>query len=418
MTSLSSKYFKADWVVPVTQQPIRNGVVGIEKGIIFFVGKEKDVPKNEMIIELKGIILPGLINTHTHLDEAVLHGAIPPGNHYMEWKEILNAKKKRFQTEQIESAARFMIHKFYFEGIAAFGDFLSTPELLFTRYFKKNMGQIFLSVEYSIREQLEQKMKAIRNLANQFKEPYMNISVGFSPGIYFDKTVLQRAKNWQTESIARNVIAFHCCEIEEEIEFFLTGKGVLKNYYFNKNFLNSGFEAPSKRPVLFLNDMGLLNDNTILINPIHVTQNEINLIGIRGANVCWTPTANYWMKYGRVPVMELMKKNANICLGTDTPAKNPYMSLWYDIVEANLQFPELLPESVIRMATINGARALKIDQWVGSIIPGKLDRVGILVTDERLHSSQEMYEYLVLNGFKHEWYWLHEIEEMVKDNNG
>lgn len=418
MPETSAKYFKGDWVVPVTQQPIRNGVVGIENGVIFFVGKEKDVPKNELIIELKGIILPGLINAHTHLDEAVLHGAIPPTKSYAEWQTILNTRKKRFKIDQIESATRFMIHKFYFEGIAAFGDFLSTPELLFTRYARKSIGKIFMAMDPTSDDPYEQKIRALRNLSRQFKEPYLHISMGYSTGALYDEPVRTKTRSWQNESLQKNIVAIHCCEFEEEVEFFLTGGGTLKNYLKSRKMWSESTEIPAKRPVLALNDAGLLNENTILINPIHITRNEINLIGMRRVHVCWTPTANYWMRQGQVPVMQLMKKNTNICLGTDSSAKNPYMSLWYDIVEASVQFPELLPETIIRMATINGARALKIDQWVGSIIPGKLDRVGILMTDTKLRNSNEVYDFLVMNGFKNEWYWLHEIEEMVKDNNG
>lgn len=418
MPSKGITYYKADWVIPMVRKPIKNGVVGIENNTIAFVGKEKDVPHGKTIIELKGIILPGLINAHTHLEDAVLHGAIPPQKDLYEWQMMLGQKKNRFEMDDIESAVRFMLQKFHFEGISAVGDFLKDPLLLRTNYTEHLIGKAFLEVNGTHTIIGVQQLRAAQNISTEYSLSQCGIMLGLNNASYANKSFLKLLKSWQLNSDIERIISIHCCEFEDEIVFFLSGKGAFGDYLSSLGFLEDSWQPPGKRPIAYLNEFGLINENTILINPIFISDQEINLLGLRKSYVCWTPISNIWMKTGRVPVLNLMKKGVTVCLGTDSPAKNPYMSMWIEMQEANMQFPELLSEEILKMATINGARALKVEHWLGSIMPGKMDKVGILMSDLKINREQDLYDFVVQEGYKYEWYWLNEIKEMLGEKDG
>lgn len=414
MQSGETKYFKAQWVVPVVQSPIRNGVVGIEDGVIVFVGNEEKLPEKVALTELGGIILPGLVNVHTHLDQAVLNDLLPFDGDFKDWIQIVTHRLKEFRTDDLESAAHFMMQKFQFEGVAAIGDFVSDPLFVERDYSREIIGKGFIQVTGTHSVIGIQQLKGALNLAAEHSMGMFQFNIGLYNASFVNDTFLDQIRAYLQRSNTGTSIAIHIAEYRDELEFFLTGSGPWRDYLEDLGYLDHQWTPPAKRPILYLNEKGLLNERILLINPIHITREELNLICARQASVCWTPTANLFMKRGRVPVVEMLKKNISVSLGTDSPASNPYMSMWKELKEAGEQFPELLPAGIIQMATINGARALNVDHWIGSIIPGKLDRIGIIVTDQKLSDEDELYEFLVRHGHQQEWYWLSEIEEMMQ----
>lgn len=141
-----------------------------------------------------------------------------------------------------------------------------------------------------------------------------------------------------------------------------------------------------RTPVQVLFDTGLLHDRVVLAHCVHVTDEDIALIADSGAHVVHNPASNAKLASGLAPVRRLLDAGVNVSLGTDGSASANDLDLWMAIRLAGL-LPsimhanpgELTARELVRMATINGARAAGVDELVGSIEVGK--RADLIVLD-------------------------------------
>jgi 5-methylthioadenosine/S-adenosylhomocysteine deaminase len=140
-----------------------------------------------------------------------------------------------------------------------------------------------------------------------------------------------------------------------------------------------------KRDVEFLHDLGVLDNRFLAIHSVNVTQREINLLARSGSHIVHNPVSNMYLGSGVAPVPEYMRKKVNVALGTDGPASNCNQ----DIVETmkfaaclhkvHLMDPSVITaQEVLQMATISGAKALGMEDKLGSIGVGKYGDLVIL----------------------------------------
>jgi 5-methylthioadenosine/S-adenosylhomocysteine deaminase len=129
--------------------------------------------------------------------------------------------------------------------------------------------------------------------------------------------------------------------------------------------------APNRAgsPLEFLKKMGV-HKGLLAVHAVHVTKRDMDLLANSGASVAHCPRSNHMLGVGRAPVTELMERGVNVALGTDSLTSNMDMDMWEEMRFAYL-VNGLKAEQVIRMATINGARALHLDSVTGSLEPGK-----------------------------------------------
>ncbi|GAB4171868.1 MAG: amidohydrolase family protein [Calditrichia bacterium] len=407
-------YFQADWILPIVRPPIKNGIVGVENGVISYVGSGKKLKSAKKITRLNGIILPGLVNAHTHLEHSILQGAIPHGSSIVQWYTLLDKKKLHFGIDDVISAIHFMMQKFYFEGIAAVGDHISNPLLIDKEYYKGITGTGFFEINAAHSIIGMQQLKAVGNYSSGIKENDYKLHLGFASVSFSSKEFFSILRSWQLEHDAFRLLSIHCSQSQEEIGFFLTGKGEFRQYLADNGYLPSAYIPFGKRPLDVLHESRLLNEGTMLINPAYINKEEIKMITAGKSNICWCPVSANWMHMPVVPIMELIKQDVNVCLGTESSASNPTMSIWLEMAEAASVFPELLPEKILKMVTINGARALKLDHLIGSIIPGKLSRIGLLAIDNVSDNEDELYNQIIKYGYQYDWYWLEDLLEDVE----
>ena len=152
-----------------------------------------------------------------------------------------------------------------------------------------------------------------------------------------------------------------------------------------------------RTPVKVLADVGLLNHRTVLAHAVHVTDDDIELIAAAGAHVVHNPASNAKLASGLAPVRRLLDTGINVALGTDGSASANDLDLWMAMRLAALLASaahdnpdELSARELIRMATINGARALGRDTELGSIEVGK--RADMVIMDSKSAAMQPSYD--------------------------
>jgi 5-methylthioadenosine/S-adenosylhomocysteine deaminase len=133
-----------------------------------------------------------------------------------------------------------------------------------------------------------------------------------------------------------------------------------------------------RRPLSRLESLGLLTPNLIAVHAAHLNPSEIEALARNGCHVVHCPSSNMKLASGIAPICELLAAGVNVALGTDGAASNNRLDLFQEMRQAALlakvatKDPTVLPASqVLHMATLGGARALSLDQEIGSLIAGK-----------------------------------------------
>jgi 5-methylthioadenosine/S-adenosylhomocysteine deaminase len=141
-----------------------------------------------------------------------------------------------------------------------------------------------------------------------------------------------------------------------------------------------------RTPIQVLSDVGLLNDRVVLAHAVHLTAADVALVAQSGAHVAHNPASNAKLGSGLAPIRQLLDAGVNVALGTDGSASANDLDLWMAMRLAAflpgiaLGDPtSITARDVVRMATINGAKAMGVDSQLGSLEVGK--RADIVVLD-------------------------------------
>ena len=140
-------------------------------------------------------------------------------------------------------------------------------------------------------------------------------------------------------------------------------------------------------PVKYLDKIGVLGENTLMVHAIWLDDNDIEIIAKRGSTVSHNPQSNMKLASGIAPVQSLITAGVTVGLGTDGCASNNDLDLFREMDTAaklhkvNLMNPTVMDaETVLKMATIDGAKAVGLDKHIGSLEPGKQADVIIIDT--------------------------------------
>ena len=135
--------------------------------------------------------------------------------------------------------------------------------------------------------------------------------------------------------------------------------------------LEDGWQPPGRTPIGHLHHLGVLSERCLAVHCIHLDSQDHSLLQSTRATVVTCPRSNRRLGAGVAPVPELLREGIPIALGTDSLASSPDLDLLAEIAALRSDHPGLAPAAALRMATLNGARALGLDGELGSIEAGK-----------------------------------------------
>lgn len=354
-----------------TMEIIHDATIGIKDGRIVLVDKDRSVPADK-IIDAKGdLVLPGLINTHTHLPMVCFRG-LADDLPLMDW---LN--HHIFPME-----ARFVNKKMVYDGslLAMAEMILSGTTTFCDGYFFENqiaeavqacgmravVSQGFADFATPDNPRYEKMMAAACRFVSRWQPCAPMITPAFfchSPYTCSPQTLVNVKAAAREAGI---LYLIHLLENRDEIET------IEKRY--------------GKKPVQHLYDLGVLDDRTIAVHCNWISPEDIALFANLGVGVSHNPVSSMKLASGVAPVPQMMEKGVTVGLGTDGSASNNAMDLFREmdtaakIHKVTLLDPTVMSaETVVRMATIDGARLLGLDHLIGSIEVGK--RADIIILD-------------------------------------
>ena len=355
----------AGWVLPVDGPPIENGYVAWEEGRIVEVGAGRGDRHYA-----GAIILPGLVNAHSHLEYTVYAG-FGDGERFGPWLATHIARKRELEYEHMVAIARRGAADSLSAGITTTADYSFSGAAGSAANELGLRAVVYLEVFGSDPEAAAGRFDELRARVDETEL----VSVGVSPHAPY--TCSAELYRWCL-SLGLPV-GTHLAESPNENEWLEHGTGPLTAA---REFM---VEPTGKRAVATLAEV--LCPELLCAHCVEVDGDEIALLVARDVPVAHCPRSNALLGCGIAPLGELRRAGIRVGLGTDSPASTPSIDPWDELraavfaARAREQAPDALSAAdALRLATLDAARALGLDRELGSLSPGKRADVTILTT--------------------------------------
>jgi 5-methylthioadenosine/S-adenosylhomocysteine deaminase len=370
--------YRARWVVPITSEPVRDGVVAVEGDRIVWVGEHDDPagPRGEERDLGDALLLPGLVNAHTHLELTAMRGFLEDLD-FRRWiLRLTSARRDVLDADALLDSARHGIEEGLLAGITTFADTCESGVVIramreagvrgvmYQEVFGPDPAQCAASIAG-----LREKVSGLRYLETPL------VRVGVSPHApYTVSDDLFRA----TTDLARQFglpMAIHVAESAEEHRLVVDADGLFAHGLRGRNI---EVAARGRSPIEMLDRLGVLGVHPLLIHCVRVDASDIATIVRTRCTVAHCPVSNAKLGHGVAPLVELLSAGVQVGLGSDSVASNNRMDLLEEARVALLaqrwrlgSFETPSASDVLELATLAGAAALGLETAVGSLEEGK-----------------------------------------------
>ena len=367
----------ARWVL--TQDPdqpfLENQSIVIDRGRITAIGPQGSIAVEAAeTVELSDhILMPGLINAHGHASMTLFRG-LADDLPLMEWLQnhIWPAEARWVDEAFTMEGAQLAMAEMIRSGTTCFSDMYFYPNIVAKAAVAANMRcQLsfpILDFPTNWAQNADEYLRKGLQLHDDYRNhPLVNVAFGpHAPYTVSDEPL----KKVNTMSVETNMaVQIHLHETAFEVEDAVNNTG--------------------KRPLQRLHDLGMLNPQLQAVHMTQLNDEEIRLLAETGTHVIHCPESNLKLASGFCPVAKLLEAGVNVALGTDGAASNNDLDMFGEMRTAALlakgisHNPSALPaHQALQMATINGARALGIDELTGSLKVGKAaDMIAVHMDD-------------------------------------
>ena len=358
---------RAGSVHPVTAPPIEDGAVLVDdRGAIAAVGPNALVPTPHGARELEfrqATLVPGLVNTHTHLELTHLVGKNGE-REFATWIRTLRALKDATTAEQFSQAAEQGVREAWAAGVTCVADTGSTGAPLEALGRLGGRGIYYQEVFGPDPAKCAASMEELRRALDHLS-PFAasHLRLGVSPHApYTVSGPLYRA----VAEFAREAglpVAVHLAESSAETQFVRDGSGPFADALGARGI---AVTPRGRSPVEYLVQRGVVQRGTLCIHCVQVDQDDVELLSRAGASIAHCPRSNRAHGHGTAPLAAFRRAGLRVGLGTDSVVSVGDSSLWAEAAAAGLDGPDAL-----RMLTIEGARALNLESDIGSLDVGK-----------------------------------------------
>lgn len=348
------------------------------------VGKIKDAeekyPEARLIDGAGKLVMPGLVNTHTHVPMTIFRGyADDMPLHEWLYEYIFPIESEFINAENVTLGTRLAMAEMLRSGTTTFNDMY---------YFVDEIARVVDATG----------MRAV------LSEGLIDFAAPGSPtpedGLRLSEELIRKWGSHPRITISVSAHAPYSCSAK----LIQEGKALADKYQvpfnihlaetrkeFDQSIARTGFT-----PTGYLESLGVLDKNLIAAHGVHLTPEDIELIAARGVSVAHNPECNMKLASGVAPVPALLKKGVKVGFGTDGVASNNNLDLFEEINTAAMLHklisndPTVLDaKTVVEMATIGGARVLGLDKEIGSLEPGK--RADLIILDMKQPHAHPVY---------------------------
>jgi len=404
-------YIRGKFIITMdkNRRIIRNGCVAVSDGVIEAVGKCDELDRDykgkakEELDRKRAIIMPGLIDTHVHMVQGMLK-ACANYRRLIPWlRDRIWPLQGNMKPEEALASAKLTILEMIKTGTTTFIEtgmvgrygIDNIVEAVHKSGLRAAIARHVMDMRgYALEEGIlheglvesgEESMKDTIRLYNKYHGLDDRIFIWFGPrtpgavSIDLYREVAAKAKELKTG------VTIHLAEVKEDVEYTLKLFG--------------------KRPVEFMDWLGLTGPNVVLVHVVWVTDEEIGILARTGTHVSHNPSSNSKLGSGIARVSDMLREGVNVTLGCDGGPSNDNYDMFEEMMVAAFLQPLLKndpnairAEDILEMATIRGARALGLEDKVGSIEVGKkADIITVNYWDPKLMPLNDPVSHIVYN---------------------
>lgn len=378
----------ADYILPVTGKPMKNGVVCLnDKNEIVSLSNSEEANYTDAYIERhEGIITPGFINSHCHLELSHLESVLPKSQGLIGF--IKNVLSKRDIPENAVIQAMINAdHAMFENGIVAVGDI---SNLLISKQIKLKSSlyyHTFVEILGFDPALAKQKFRSGLDLKDDFLPLQSSVVPHASYSVC--KDLFRYFRLFCTDTY--NLFSIHNQESEEENKFFRYKAGAFIEFYKSLNINIDFFKPQGRNSIQSVIPLLPKNQKILLVHNTYTSAKDIYFLHRLGRDITWCfcPNANLFIE-DKLPKLDLfVGHNINITLGTDSLASNDKLCILSELKTIHKNFPSINLTESICWATINGARFLGIDDKFGSIEIGKKPGLNLITATKGLNLTAE-----------------------------
>lgn len=384
------KILTADYILPVSSEPISGGAIAIEADKIVAVGAVSDLTNKypDATTEKFGeaAILPGFVNCHSHLEITSLRGALDSVEHdFSSWLLKVNSIRANMTEAEIKSAAIAGALEGAKAGVTCFGDIGRFGEAGFNALKTIGLrGVLFQETEFSAEnhtaerdfEVLIEKFERLREAETEL------VKTGISP--HSPYTVSPRLFELIADFAVKNdvSITIHAAESSDESELLVNGTG-----FFTGIYKKYGVEwlSPHCSSVEYLERLGVLRARPLLAHCVTVSESDAQLIRASNSTIAHCPKSNAKFGHGYAPFEKFLDAGISVGLGSDSVASNNVCDMLEESRFAVLAARNhegrnrfVTAREAIETATLGGAKALGLNDKIGTLEVGKQADIAVI----------------------------------------
>lgn len=346
----------------------------------------------EGVISFSGILSPGFVNCHCHLELSHMKGIIPEKTGMVDFL-VRVIQQRGFDGEIIQKAISAAENSMLQNGIVAVGDICNTPNTAELKKKGRLLYHNFIETMGFIEQTAVQRFEASRAVYEQFARLYRNPTASNSIVPHAPYSVSPALFQMITHFPGNHLLAIHSQESGAEREFIEKGTGDFHRLYQALNIDISFYKPRSTGSLSSYLSHFLPNQSLILVHNTNTNKEDLEYIAncplpIANLFFCLCPNANDYIG-NPLPDIDLLRwYKASIVVGTDSLASNHQLSVLAELQTIHQHFPHIEKSELLQWATLNGARALELDDVVGSFEAGK--KPGVLVIDEQFTKVERL----------------------------
>jgi aminodeoxyfutalosine deaminase len=355
----------ADAVIRGDDGDIHDGAIAVAAGgEIVDVGPASDVlPRNAgaPIERVAGVVLPGLVNAHTHLELSALRGQVPGGAGFVPWVEHMLAVRAELAPEHASEAIDRAVDDLLAFGTVAVGEVTNTLAAVGALARRGLVGCVFHEVFGVDREPLERRVAGLAQVLKEQLGSWPTTELTYAPTAHtLYTTHPEVARRLFAEAAERGVRAsVHLAEHPAERRFLERGDGPIADWYEGRlKIPRDRVRVPGKAPIAFADELGALSPHVVCVHLTDARPEELALVARRGAPVVFCPRSNLFIETKLPPLLAARAAGIVAALGTDSLASNASLDVLAEARALGDRFVTVPARDLVRMATWDGARAL------------------------------------------------------------
>ncbi len=362
--------YTAPWIFPIESEPLQSGAVAVHNDTIIAVGKEKDILgrfENAIVNHCSGILMPPLVNCHTHLELSHIKEIKQPpaGSPMSSWiEELLNRRLQDDSTEEIIiDEINRMVKRQYNSGVGLLVNIGNVKDYLFQH---TDFPEV-----YSIYEVLAPTTLRTAAVLEEIEELPHTLAV--SPHAVYSSSAKLITSLKERARRNNQIFSMHIAESEDENILISSQTGPFRRFLEARDSWDATLltEFSFSSVIEYLDSLKVLDEQTLCVHCTAVSDRDIAILQKRKVNICCCRVSNEFLRVGTPPILKFLETGLLPCIGTDSRASNAAVNMWREMQIIHQMDGNIDSSDILKMATLGGAEALHRTNDYGSLVEGK-----------------------------------------------